>query len=210
MEKRTGISRRQFVKKLTGSVAGLGLASASTLGFPQIIPNLGKPNSKFNGVQIGTITYSYRSMPDQSAEAILGYVVESGVNAIELMGEPAEAFAGIPASPISAEERGLLRRARQGGLSEAEQQQVLEIQQAQNAFNAELAAWRAGVSMDRFELLRRLYEEAGVSIYAWKPSVFGADNRTSIGRDVPYCSFHRIAAGPRVGLIPCESASNFI
>jgi hypothetical protein len=28
-----------------------------------------KPNSKFNGMQIGTITYSYRSMPDQSAEA---------------------------------------------------------------------------------------------------------------------------------------------
>ena len=30
-----------------------------------------KPNSKIKGVQIGTITYSYRSMPDQSAEATL-------------------------------------------------------------------------------------------------------------------------------------------
>jgi len=47
-----------------------------------------KPNSKIKGVQIGTITYSFRSMPDQSGEATLQYVVDSGINAIELMGEP--------------------------------------------------------------------------------------------------------------------------
>src|SRR5690606_17149802 len=44
-----------------------------------------KPNSLINGVQIGTITYSYRSMADQSAEATLKYVVDSGISAIELM-----------------------------------------------------------------------------------------------------------------------------
>jgi len=47
-----------------------------------------KPNSKFNGVQIGAITYSYRSMADQSAEATLKYTVDSGISAIELMGGP--------------------------------------------------------------------------------------------------------------------------
>ena len=36
-----------------------------------------KPNSVVDGVNIGTITYSYRSMPDPSAEAMLRYVVES-------------------------------------------------------------------------------------------------------------------------------------
>lgn len=55
-----------------------------------------KPNSKFKGVQVGTITYSYRSMPDQSLEAILDYIVKSGINSVELMGGPVEAFAGIP------------------------------------------------------------------------------------------------------------------
>ena len=40
-----------------------------------------RPNSVINGVNIGTITYSYRSLPDQSAEAILRYVVESGISA---------------------------------------------------------------------------------------------------------------------------------
>src|SRR5918992_507359 len=52
-----------------------------------------KPNSRINGVQIGTITYSYRSMPDQSAEATLKYVVASGISAIELMGGPVNDWA---------------------------------------------------------------------------------------------------------------------
>ena len=56
----------------------------------------GKNRSKINGVQIGTITYSYRSMPDQSIPAILGYVVQSGLGSVELMGPPVEQYAGIP------------------------------------------------------------------------------------------------------------------
>lgn len=51
-----------------------------------------KPNSNFRGVQIGVITYSYRSMPS-SAEQLLKYIVDCGLNSVELMGEPAEAFA---------------------------------------------------------------------------------------------------------------------
>src|SRR5262249_60724023 len=55
-----------------------------------------RPNSMISGVQIGTITYSYRDMPDQSAEATLRYIVESGISQIELMNGPAESFAGAP------------------------------------------------------------------------------------------------------------------
>ena len=55
-----------------------------------------KPNSKFGGVQIGTITYSYRSLPDQSLEATLNYIVQSGISSVELMGGPVERFAGAP------------------------------------------------------------------------------------------------------------------
>jgi hypothetical protein len=56
----------------------------------------GKNRSAFNGVQIGTITYSFRSMPDQSLPAILNYVVQSGLGSVELMGPPVEQYAGIP------------------------------------------------------------------------------------------------------------------
>jgi len=55
-----------------------------------------KPNSNFGGVQIGTITYSYRDMPDQSLEAVLGYIVQSGINSVELLGGTVEQYAGIP------------------------------------------------------------------------------------------------------------------
>ncbi len=58
----------------------------------------GKHSSKFGGVQIGAITYSYRSMPDQSADAVLNYAVQSGLSSLELMGDVAERFAGIPQS----------------------------------------------------------------------------------------------------------------
>src|SRR5271154_4466499 len=81
-------SRRDFGKLALGSIP---LAAAALSG--QRLFAAAKPNSKFGGVQIGTITYSYRSMPDQSAEAILGYVVDSGINAIELMGAPVESYA---------------------------------------------------------------------------------------------------------------------
>lgn len=60
-----------------------------------------KPDSKFNGVQIGTITYSFRSMPDQSLDAILNYTVASGINSVELMGKAVEEYLGIPVAKDS-------------------------------------------------------------------------------------------------------------
>ena len=55
-----------------------------------------KPNSKFGGVQIGAITYSYRSMPDQTIEGVLKCIVQSGISSVELMGGAVEQYAGIP------------------------------------------------------------------------------------------------------------------
>ena len=161
-----------------------------------------KPNSKIDGVQIGTITYSFRSMPDQSAEAILRYVLESGISAIELMGGPVESFAGVPqlASPQPASSQpasggrgnppdpatltaswngvacaparpgnapaaqGTGRGRRGGGRGE----QTPEQQAAQQELAAKVRAWRTSVSMDPFKKLRKMYNDAGVTIYAWK------------------------------------------
>src|SRR6185503_3016881 len=89
-------TRREF-----GKLALAGLPAAAVLGHNESIFGAlaqAKPNSVINGVQIGTITYSYRSMPDQSAEATLKYVLDSGISGIELMGGPVESFAGAPTS----------------------------------------------------------------------------------------------------------------
>jgi sugar phosphate isomerase/epimerase len=115
-----------------------------------------KPNSLINGVQLGTITYSYRSMPDQSAEATLRYIVASGISAIELMNGPAESFAGAPSA------------GRRGGGGGRGQTLTPEQQAAQLAAAEQLKQWRTSVSMDRFKALRKMYNDAGVTIYAWK------------------------------------------
>jgi sugar phosphate isomerase/epimerase len=57
-----------------------------------------KHGSKFGGVEIGAITYSFRSMPDPSLTGILNYAIQSGLNSVELMGGTVEQYAGIPQS----------------------------------------------------------------------------------------------------------------
>src|SRR5690349_13496346 len=79
-----GLSRREFGKMALASVPAAALLGSAG----ELLAFAGKPDSKINGVQIGTITYSYRSMPDQSAEATLKYVVDSGISAIEMMNGP--------------------------------------------------------------------------------------------------------------------------
>ncbi len=107
-----GVSRRSFIT--TSAVAAGAVAVSSRSLFAAAAPaaapapatanatsgiayaralveRFGKPNSKFDGVQIGTITYSYRSMPS-SAEELLKYCVMSGISAIEMMGAPADQY----------------------------------------------------------------------------------------------------------------------
>jgi sugar phosphate isomerase/epimerase len=66
-----------------------------------------KPNSLFNGVQIGIITYSYRSLPG-TAEDLLKHITACGISSIELMGGPAEQFAGAPAGKKKRGDKSLL------------------------------------------------------------------------------------------------------
>jgi sugar phosphate isomerase/epimerase len=77
-------TRREFAKAALATVPGVALFERG-LGAALL---QAKPNSLINGVQLGVITYSFRAMDDQSAEATLKYVMESGISAIELMGGP--------------------------------------------------------------------------------------------------------------------------
>src|SRR5436309_14835030 len=147
-------TRREFA-----TLVAAGFPAAALVGLDESIfspPTDAKPNSLIGGVQVGTITYSYRSMPDQSAEATLKYIVDSGISAIELMNGPAESFAGAPQG-----QRG-------SGGGRRGQPPTPEQQAAQRASADRLRQWRTSVSMDRFKALRRLYNDAGVTIYAWK------------------------------------------
>lgn len=166
MKAKHSSGRRAFVGKLVVAGAGLALARP-VLGAPTILTSFGKPNSKINGVQLGAITYSFRSMKTD-AESVLKYCVDSGISAIELMGGTAEAFAGAPHT--STEPMAPFRPGQQ-------RQQLTPEQQAERATRAkEVAAWRASVGMEKFEQLKKMYKDAGISIYAYKPNAFGVNN----------------------------------
>ena len=97
---KSNFSRRRFIGTSATFAAGAAISGPSLFAAPSILKFPNKPNSIINGVQIAVITYSFRSMPDQSAEATLKYILDCGINAIELMGDPAESYAGKPENPV--------------------------------------------------------------------------------------------------------------
>ncbi|MDA0315695.1 MAG: sugar phosphate isomerase/epimerase [Bacteroidetes bacterium] len=171
-------NRREFLQKSALGIAGVLTAPAWLQGAPSLIKSLGKPNSLINGVQIGCITYSFRSMADQSAEATLKYVLESGISSIELMGDPAESFAGMPTPSFNRSRIFQLGGKQRRGetLTEDEKKEVSDWQSQSASYIKEVAEWRVQADMKKFEQLGKMYKDAGVSIYAFKPNVFGANN----------------------------------
>ena len=154
------LSRRRFITATATTVAGVALGGRSLFGAPVIVRGAGKPNSRINGVQIGVISYSFRSLP-VGAEQVLQYCVDAGISAIELMGNTAEAFAGAPNTSIEPWIPG---------------QRPRLTPEERSARSAEIAAWRSSVSMDKFSQLKKMYKDAGIEIYAWKPSALSPNN----------------------------------
>jgi len=146
---------------------------------------LAKPNSKFNGVQIGAITYSFRALPG-SAEDTLKYCLECGISGIELMSNVAESYAGAPlpagrgfgptgpgmpggppgaaGGPPAAPGAAGQGRPPGGGRP----QMTPEQQEAFRKRAEELKNWRLSASMAKYKAFRKMYEDAGVKIYAFK------------------------------------------
>jgi sugar phosphate isomerase/epimerase len=140
-------SRRNFLYQ--SSLASLGLVFMGKNSFAANSLFLGTPNSKIKGVQIGAITYSFRSMPG-SAEQLIQYCKEAGITAIELMGDPAEAYAGSPV----------------GEMTNITRENYMKTMEERNA---KARVWRETASMDKFVELRKMFNDAGISIYAYKP-----------------------------------------
>ena len=246
-------------------IGKIGVAAAFASGLRSKLVAAAKPNSKIKGVQIGTITYSYRSMPDQSAEATLQYIVDSGISAIELMGGPvndwarkkgqwdsspaAAAAAALgnaggrggrgggrggpggrgpePAYPLVASMKtgfgndqpagqwngkacpagrgggpgpggpgGMGARGGGGGRGRGEQ-----TPEQKAAADAE-RKWRLGLSMDIFTELRKMYNDAGVSIYAVK------DVRQDTDEDLDYTFTVARTLGASHVTLECPTGAN--
>jgi len=143
------------------------------------------PNSIFGGVRIGVITYSFRALPG-SAEQTLNYCLECGISGVEMMSNVAESYAGAPLPagrggfgqpPARAGAAGSQAGPGQpppGGAAPGAQgrggraQMTPEQQEAQRKAAEALREWRLSVPMDKYKALRKMYENAGVQIYAFK------------------------------------------
>src|SRR5262245_12437181 len=92
------LSRRHFGKLvLAGIPASLALRDLKLSAWAEI-------NSRIKGVQIGAITYSFRTMSDP-ADIIKAFVT-IGLGEMELMSGDAEKLAGAPAPPRGGGPRG--------------------------------------------------------------------------------------------------------
>lgn len=81
-------SRREFLSSAAALATGLALPRQV------LAAESAKPNSVFNGVRIGCISYSYRSMAN-TAEETLKALLTDGLSEVELMGNAIQQYAGI-------------------------------------------------------------------------------------------------------------------
>lgn len=160
-------SRRAFL--FQSSLASLGLLVASKSAFAENVLGVSSPTSLINGVQVGAITYSFRSLPG-SATQILQYCIDANISAIELMGDAIEQYAGAPASPVQ-------------WVPGMKIDWTDELKAKMKTYQSELVKWRETVSMDKFKEIKKMYNKAGVTVYAFKPNAL---NPTNTDREIEY------------------------
>lgn len=189
-------TRREFNKLALTALPASGLMAAAQA----------KPNSKFGGVQIGIIApYSFRGLP-ASADDLLKYLVQLGINSVELQSEPVEAYAGAPATGRGGFPGGPPPGGGQGRPPGAggpppgggRPPMTPEQQAAQRARAEELRKWRLSASMDKYKELRKKYDDAGVTIHIVKFNL----NANMPDEEIDYCFNVATALGCKA--ITCE------
>jgi sugar phosphate isomerase/epimerase len=136
------LSRREFTKlTLAGVPASVLLSRAPAAAAAKI-------NSRINGVQIGAITYSFRSMP---AEDIVKAYVDIGLGEMELMSNHAEQLAGAPAG-------------RGGGGGRRGTPLTPEQQAERDAAIKALRDWRMAATEATFAPVRKKIGDAGIEL----------------------------------------------
>jgi sugar phosphate isomerase/epimerase len=172
------LSRRKFLGS-TATVAALSMMPINLFSKNSALvkdQTGAAPNSSFGGVQIGTITYSWRDKPG-GVENIIKYCKETGISTIELMSGDVEEYLGAPKNPMMAmfaSPPAPLKPAPgappaappAGGFKRPE---LTAEQKAQIAkYNDEVKAWRLALPISKFDDVRKMFDAAGISIHIIK------------------------------------------
>ena len=151
--------------------------------------NASKPDSRFGGVQIGTITYSWRTL-EGGLENIVRYCREANISSIELMSGDLEAWLGIPPNPLEAVFSDVSRDpatlangqinfddyqfiAAGSGYIMVPRQLTPEQQAAVDQYDNDVKNWRIHISMEKVEEARRLLADNGIHVHIVKFSPAG-------------------------------------
>lgn len=154
------ISRRKFV----GAMAAALPVAESMFPLSQLLAATEpRPNSVFNGVQIGIIVspYNYAEIP-VPADQLLGTLVRLGISAVEMQDLRVEAYAGAPGGPRVGYSGSNKVVAGTDGHSPE------QVQAQRHKAGEELTHWRLTTSMDKYQQLRKMYDAAGVKMYAFR------------------------------------------
>jgi hypothetical protein len=165
MNERRMVSRREL------------LGSAAAVAAFSIVPShvlrgaAAKPNSVFDGVRIGVITYSYRGV-ETTAQGTLQAILKSGISEVELMSGPVDDYVGLGGGPRGGGPRG--GKGKNKGAPKAEREKGAAGRPAPE----EQRQRRLAVPMAKYEALRKMYSDAGVNIHIVKYDRIGAENMT--------------------------------
>lgn len=153
-------TRRNFLYQASLATLGILVGKNGVSAIPASFPI--RFRSVIKGVQLGVITYSYRSLPAHP-DQVLQYCLACNISGIELMCDGIEEMAGRPVNPV---------KFISGQKTEPSAEQMQQLK----AYRQSVASWRESVSMDDFISLRKVYTAAGISIYAFKPNALNPDN----------------------------------
>jgi len=156
-------------RELLGSAA---VVAALTMVPSHVLAGAGTPagaktNSVFNGVRIGTITYSFRGV-ENTAEGTLKAILACGLSEVELMSGPVDDYVGL-----SGGARGGPRGGKGKGAKKSDQPQ-----EANRPPQEDQRKRRLAVPMAKYEALRKMYNDAGVNIHIVKYDNIGVENMT--------------------------------
>ena len=113
--------------------------------------------SEYQGVQIGVITYSWRSMPS-SPQDIINYCKQTGISSLELMGNIAESFAGAPEGPAFPE-----------NFRELSDEERAAFRARMEEHEKKMSEWRINeASPEKYRELKAMFDEAGIHIHTVK------------------------------------------
>jgi sugar phosphate isomerase/epimerase len=143
----------QITRRDLGKIAMASVPLARALAAKTI-------DSKFGGVQIGAITYSFNRIATPDPEAIIKAYVEIGLGEAELMSNHCEALAGAPAMPMFGRGGGGAGRGPGGGRAQLTPEQQAERQAAME----KLAQWRASTNAGTWKAVTKKFNDAGVDV----------------------------------------------